>query len=349
VRNLWVGGANVAIANVAIFDVGVGVLALYLCGHTTRSCTRTTGYSRLGSSSIYWVKAIQPQHVGCVVIPKTHDEYYTLLESGTHGFQTSHCLERVFVSEKCLLVIAELVGDGIVCLYSSEVGSRVVDDFAVLDVETTDLNKWAVGGVVRSEPLGNNLEGLGGVHCEALSQETVGSHAVGVEVATILIANSSVSVRTITTLSAATAVLATHRARVGCIGSSEFIRLPNIHFIAASSVLAITSVGVVRAWSPVEDVSLAIDELQVMGALRIAIPSSVRSTSLIVGVLGGTTIRIHFHEVEGTVQATGQVAHVHVEGEFLVLQFEDLVCVLGSQEVQAGSDVGGVWAVGDET
>lgn len=93
---------------------------------------------------------------------------------------------------------------------------------------------------------------------------------------------------------------------------------------------------------------LTINELKVVGALGIAVTSSISSSGLVVGVLGCTTISIHLHEVEGAVESAGQVADINIEGELLVLQLEDLVLVLAGQEVQAGANVGGIRTVGDK-
>lgn len=66
-----------------------------------------------------------------------------------------------------------------------------------------------------------------------------------------------------------------------------------------------------------------------MGALRIAVSSSVLGTGLIVGVLGLTTIGIHLYKVKSTVKTAGKLGDIDVEGELLVLGLEHLVSGVG--------------------
>jgi len=70
---------------------------------------------------------------------------------------------------------------------------------------------------------------------------------------------------------------------------------------------------------------LSVDELQVLRALSITVAGAVLGACLVVWVLGKSTIGVHGDEVEGTVQATGQVGHIDVKGELLVLELEHLV------------------------
>lgn len=77
-----------------------------------------------------------------------------------------------------------------------------------------------------------------------------------------------------------------------------------------------------------------------MRALGIAISSSVLGTSLVVGVLGLTTVGVHLHKVHGTVKTARQLGNVNVEGELLVLGLEHLVAGVGSiHQVDSGADV----------
>jgi hypothetical protein len=52
---------------------------------------------------------------------------------------------------------------------------------------------------------------------------------------------------------------------------------------------------------------LAIDPLQIMGTLSIAVASSVFSASLVVGVLGETAVGIHLDEVKRAIEAAWKV------------------------------------------
>lgn len=105
-------------------------------------------------------------------------------------------------------------------------------------------------------------------------------------------------------------------------------------------MVANSSVGVVGGGRPALNVGLTTDELQVTRALRVTVPNTVLSTSLVVGVLGDTTIGVHGHEVEGTVQTAREVGDIDGEGELLVQQVEDLVVGVIGHQVGTRSDVG---------
>lgn len=85
---------------------------------------------------------------------------------------------------------------------------------------------------------------------------------------------------------------------------------------------------------------LAVDELDVMRALCIAVTSSIFGTSLVAGVLSTTTISVHLGEVKRAVKTTGKVGDVDIEGELLVLELEQHVVIVICQEVHARADVG---------
>lgn len=109
-------------------------------------------------------------------------------------------------------------------------------------------------------------------------------------------------------------------------------------------MVADSSVVVLAGGRPALNVGLTSDEFQITRTLRVAVSNTVLSTSLVVGVLGDTTVGIHGDKVEGTVQTARKVRNVDSEGELLVQQVEHLVvCVIGHQ-VGTRSDVG----AGDE-
>lgn len=53
---------------------------------------------------------------------------------------------------------------------------------------------------------------------------------------------------------------------------------------------------------------LSVDELEITGALRVAVTGTIRGTSLVVGVFGHTTVGVHLGEVKCAVQTARQVA-----------------------------------------
>jgi len=84
---------------------------------------------------------------------------------------------------------------------------------------------------------------------------------------------------------------------------------------------------------------LAVDELEISWALRIAITSAVLCSSLVVGEFGHATIGIHLGEVQSTVQPTGEIGDINVKGELLVEELEYLIVGLACHQVNTGSDV----------
>lgn len=87
-----------------------------------------------------------------------------------------------------------------------------------------------------------------------------------------------------------------------------------------------------------------VDELDVTGALRVAVARTELGTSLVGGEPGHTAILVHSAEVERAVETAGEVRHVNIEGELLVEQLEHRVPRLAVHEVHARADVG----AGDE-
>lgn len=101
-----------------------------------------------------------------------------------------------------------------------------------------------------------------------------------------------------------------------------------------------SSVGVVSGRNPALNVGLTTDELQVTRTLRVAVSNTVLSTGLVVRVLGDTTVGVHGHKVEGTIQTAREVGNIDGEGELLVQQVKNLVVGVICHEVGTRSDVG---------
>jgi len=91
----------------------------------------------------------------------------------------------------------------------------------------------------------------------------------------------------------------------------------------------------------------AVNELEITGALRVAVSSSVLGTRLVGGVLGHATIKVHLGEVDGTVQTAGQVRDIHIHSVLRVDGLEVLVLGVGLHEVDTRADIL-VGARGDE-
>lgn len=94
--------------------------------------------------------------------------------------------------------------------------------------------------------------------------------------------------------------------------------------------------------------SLAVDELNALRTLGITVASSVCGASLVVGVFGETTIGVHLDEVKGAIETAGQIRHVDVESELLVLKIEHLVVGVVGHKIHARANICGVKAMRDE-
>ena len=92
---------------------------------------------------------------------------------------------------------------------------------------------------------------------------------------------------------------------------------------------------------------LAVDELDVLRALGVAVTSSVLGASLVVGEAGLATVGVHLDEVESAVETARKLGHVNVECKLLVLQVEHVVGRFILKKVDTRADVG-VRARGDE-
>ena len=133
-----------------------------------------------------------------------------------------------------------------------------------------------------------------------------------------------------------------------CVGAALAVGLPDVELEAASPVVTDTGIDVVVAAGPVLAVGLSVDPLDIVRTLGVTVPSPVRGASRVAGVVE-TSVRLHLHEVEGAIQTTGKLRHVHVECELLVLEFEHVIPLARLvQEVGPGPDVLGVLTRGDK-
>jgi hypothetical protein len=317
-------------------------LNLDFSGNTRSNGTSSTSNTRLGWVSVSGVVAVEPEEVGRMVIPDRHDENDTLSEGLVNGRESTDISKVVGVTENGLLLSAEVIGDGVEGRRDSgDVDLGVLDDFAVLNIDTADFLKSTGISTVSGNELGNDSDLLGSVDGLSGSIEAGVTHAVRVEVASILVANTTITVRTVTALSTGATILTVDAAGVRSVGGGDRVGLPDIHFIAACSVLSGASIDIVGGGGPSKDVGLSVDKLDVVGALCIAVSGSVFGTSLVAGILGKTSIGIHFGEVKSTIDTAGHVGDVDVESELLVLDLEELVVgVVGGHEVYTGTNVG---------
>ena len=338
-----VSGVDLAIADVGERDVRVGSeLPLVLRLSSIRTAG-STGDARLGRIRVDWVLAVQPEHAGGGVVPKTHDEGHSLVEGTSELGHATELLVGVGVGEEGLGSSAEVVGETVEVL-AGKGGGLVLNDSATLDVLSADLFHSAVVSAVLSDELSDNSDWLGGVDLVLRARSVEVGVAVSElsEVTAIFIAGTVLAISTVTALQALASGGLSDGARVSSVGLRLLVGLPDVHLHAARSVLAGGGRGV-----PALNVGLTSDELDVVGALSVTVTSTVLGSGLVARVLGHATISIECSEVEGTVEAARQVAHIHVKGELSVLEFELLVSVLAIHEVSTSSNVGTILRLSD--
>lgn len=182
----FVGGVKGTKLDVAEGDSSVGLLGLDIArlarggGTSTASSTDLVGSNGVGR--------VEPEHVGGVVIPDREDESHTSIEVLTEGSKTALLGEFVGVTGDLLLFLTELVGDLVGLCDSGDVGVGLLDDLAVLDVDTADGCEGTGGGIVVRQKLCHNCDLRLRVHSLARSEKVGCTESVGVEIASILVA-----------------------------------------------------------------------------------------------------------------------------------------------------------------
>lgn len=249
------GGVERTELDVGEGDGGIGALLLDISGDTRVRGARAAIVA--GSGAVSWVGGVEPKHVGVVVIPDGHDENHTLFHTSGHRGESAMVLKGQLITEGFLLGVAEVLVDG-VARDTLDLGLRVGDNSAVLDVEALDLAEGT--GLITSvgDELGDNSEDGAGVNGPTITIEFLVTHAVGVEVAPIRVARAGVTLIRVSTTAASVSAhnLAGVIAGVRSVGSCHGVGFPDIHLRAASAVASNTSVGVVIRWFPALNIAL---------------------------------------------------------------------------------------------
>ena len=192
------------------------------------------------------VVAVEPEHIDSVIVPDTHHENHSPGERSTHVRETAHRGLSIGPAERRRFSSAEGVTDGILGGGDARnVGCGVLDHLAILHIEAADFDEFTGGSAVRCDELGDDGEFGGGVNSLFGAKEGCVAKAVGVEVAAGFVAGAGGG-----------AGLAGGSANVRSVGGVEGVGFPDVHFIAAGAVVAISGVG--RGAVPVEAVGLRI-------------------------------------------------------------------------------------------
>jgi hypothetical protein len=168
--------------------------------------------------------------------------------------------------------------------------------------------------------------------------------SISIQVASVFITNSIIAEFLISALkSRSTGVLSCHVTGVESKGRCHRIGFPDIHLGTAGSFFAHSSSGI-----PLVDVGFSVDEFDIVWALSVTVSSAVSSTGR-VGTFTKVSILTHLHKVEGTVQTTGKLRNIDIEGELLSSEFEHLVVVVIGHHVHATTDVFGILTLSNKS
>lgn len=342
-------------ADGSVLDVGESNGCVGVIGDHVIWVTRVGGASSTSNTwslwiLIDWVWGVEPQETGGMVRPEGHGQDMSTGVGSTHLWVTTIADVDVRVTEDILLLVAELIMNGVVAgVNAGPFGSWGGENSAILDIESSDVNESTAVSSVVSDELSDNGHLPGSINGLSWTIEFPVTHTEGVEIATVLVAVGLVSVLAITAVNGVvTDVNTGSLASVRSVSVGDRVGLPDIHFGAANSELTESGIVIGRGWVPSNNVSLSTNPLDVVWALGIAVTGTVFGTNFVTWVLGHATIARHLDEVQSTVKTARKLADINIEGEFLVVQSEHLVGIFGIQEVDTGSDIGGIWSSGDE-
>jgi hypothetical protein len=229
------------------------MLTLHIRRHPTRRLTLAPAGSQIRIRIlIRRIRAIQPQHITVMIVPKTHHKHHPIRQRLCHIRHAALILKRVRIAKRGFLLVAELGRDA-VALDAGDRGRRLGERLAVLHVEALDFH-----GVACADELCDDCEFLGCVDRFPFAVEVFDTHAVAVEVAAVGVAYAGVAVSGICAAAAIAfaARLLDCGTRVGGYGCADGVCFPYVHFGTAGAVAADAGVGIVGRGGPAFDVAL---------------------------------------------------------------------------------------------
>ena len=296
-------GADFPISEVGILHPGLLVLGPHFDWAVVTGIARAAEDAQaLRRVLLWWELGIQPGHVRGEVVPDRHRKDQTPCQGLAHGGKAALLLVVVVILKGLLLLIAEAVGDGV----TRHVGNRglgVLNQLAILHIEAADLNEFPRVGAIVGQKLSHHCQWLHGVYLEILPRaiEAMGSHAVGVQVATIFVAEALPAL-TILPVAALNIACATDwpdgATRMRRVGRGPPICLPNIHFHATDSQGGIGFKLFVRT-------------------LCITVARAKLGTGCVT-VAAHAAEGVHLNEIDGPVGPTAQFLHLDVKGKLAV-------------------------------
>lgn len=202
---------------------------------------------------------------GTYIVPDGHDQNHRNLQSGVELVKTANLLEPVTVAKSNGSRLAKLRSDRAgVARDAVPLGGGYLDLLVVLHEE--------LGKLVLLE-LGHDSKLFAGVDRKALAVEVLVAHSVRVVVTAVSV---TVAREPVVRVGAAAArrfanVVLVVLARVRCESKCVCVGFPNVDLGTAAAVRTDAGVGVVARCLPAVDVGLATDELEIAGALGVAV------------------------------------------------------------------------------
>ena len=260
------------------------------------------------------IKLVAGEYAASALRPEARTDYCTCLP---------RLLVVVVVLEGKLLSVAKGISDG-AAVHARDLGGRAADELAVLHVEALDLHQRSGVGAIVGDELSDHRERLLGVDFVVLAGtvEVCGPHAVGVQVATVLVTETlpALTVVSVAALDVAlTALRAYCAARMWRVGRGSLVGLPDVHLDAADAE------GCIRL-------------KLLVGALGITVARAELCAGC-VAIAAHAAEGVHLDEVNRPVGAAAELLHVDVKGELFVQELEHLVRVLGILDVESGTHV----------
>mmetsp|Transcript_119565 Transcript_119565/g.194468 ORF Transcript_119565/g.194468 Transcript_119565/m.194468 type:complete len:362 (-) Transcript_119565:212-1297(-) len=279
-------------------------------------------------------------------------------------------LEMIVVPKPLIHGNAELICDGVpisltfkfhvfVCSIQM-LCNYVHDHLAVLHPIAANLSEVAIVCAVSGDELCHLCEHLLGVDFKlrafSIKITFLPTMAPRSKVTTIFVTNTLVSLVlvVVTTLSTLTTVQSWHcfltrkLARVWCVRIRPGIRLPDVHLVAASTIMPSAHIAtfILRVWFPAFDICFTINELYVVWTLSIAIASAKLGAGLVC-TDSFPAIFLHLNEVNRAVHATLKLGHISGESKLSVHHLEHLILVVFIH-VQTGTNANTILVLVDK-
>ena len=289
------------------------MLSLYIPRFSWISWARTSLDTRIIGVLFERIITIKPKHISGMVIPKTHDQNHSSFHCLSHRFHTSFVSKTLWLSKNSLLISTMFIGDGVISSKSWNICLRESYFFTILNIKSFNALKFSSISVINSDELSNNFKWFCGIDLEiwSWSIEVLISISERIQITTIFIANSILSMWSISAFLTLASMITWNCAWMSCISISPLISFPYIKFSTASSIFSLIIF-------PILGVCLSPNKLHVMRTLSITITSSIFGPCLISWPFWRTSIRFHLNKVKCSIDSALKLRDINVKTELFI-------------------------------